>query len=76
MFFIGLLGKSHPPGTAKNGHAWQVALIQIKGTREVRTGYAGRFHKYDTAKKTPASVGREGIMSVALSGVAISKPSS
>jgi hypothetical protein len=43
MFFIGdLLGNSYPPGTPqKNGHSRQVALIQIKGTEEVRTGYAG-----------------------------------
>jgi hypothetical protein len=60
---------SYPPGhAAKNGHARQVALIQIKGTREVRTGWADGFHKYRTDKKTHASVGRAGIMSVALAG--------
>src|SRR4029079_1266539 len=48
MFFIGdLLGKVIPQARRKKGHARQVALIQIKGSREVCTGHAGRFHKYD-----------------------------
>jgi hypothetical protein len=60
---------SYPPRPRrKNGHARQVALIQIKGTRGVCTGWADGFHKYRTDKKIPASVGRAGIMSVAIAG--------
>ena len=77
IFIIGdLLGKVIPQALSKKMP--RTAGLVDSNQRNQRClygGYADGFHKHGTDKKTPASVGRAGIMSVALAGL-ISKPSS